>query len=162
MASTYSAKLAKKSEQLVRYARSPEYLSHHLKRSMGRMNSREVQRERRQRAWKRDLSLRANGTVDPWYGCNLLDMLVEYAVNYTFPWSKFWSREPSLSHCWRSRRRRPRNIKCMRSSCREWLRRWTLSLFRFMTQQMYFSPNRPTTSSMRSIPHSSMVWPNIK
>ncbi|KAJ3510060.1 hypothetical protein NLJ89_g4887 [Agrocybe chaxingu] len=37
--------------------------------------------------WKRDLSLRANGTIDPWYGCFLLDMFIDYALNYTFPWT---------------------------------------------------------------------------
>ena len=59
-----------------------------MKRLVGPKDPREVQREKRQRSWKRDLSDRANGTIDPWYGCNLLDELVEYAVNFTFPWSK--------------------------------------------------------------------------
>ncbi|KAI0831822.1 Alpha/Beta hydrolase protein [Trametes gibbosa] len=36
---------------------------------------------------KRDLSLRANGTIDPWYGCFIYDEMVEYALNYTFPWN---------------------------------------------------------------------------
>jgi carboxypeptidase D len=31
---------------------------------------------------------RANGTIDPFYGC-LLDELIDYAVNFTFPWSMF-------------------------------------------------------------------------
>ncbi|KAI0773268.1 Alpha/Beta hydrolase protein [Trametes elegans] len=43
-------------------------------------------------AVKRDLSLRANGTVDPWYGCFLMDELVDYAVNYSQPWSVAHSR----------------------------------------------------------------------
>ena len=38
------------------------------------------------RAWKRDLSQRANGTIDPYYGCNIYLELLEYAVNYTYPW----------------------------------------------------------------------------
>ena len=37
---------------------------------------------------KRDLSGRANGTIDPFYGCFLLDELIDYAVNFTFPWCK--------------------------------------------------------------------------
>ncbi|KAJ6518365.1 alpha/beta-hydrolase [Mycena vulgaris] len=37
--------------------------------------------------WKRDLSGRANGTIDPLYGCFLLDELIDYAVNFTFPWT---------------------------------------------------------------------------
>lgn len=40
-----------------------------------------------QREWKRDLSARANGTIDPWYGCDLLDFVVDYAHNFTYPWS---------------------------------------------------------------------------
>lgn len=50
--------------------------------------------ERRQaehQQWKRDLSGRANGTIDPFYGCSLLDELIDYAVNFTFPWSKYLS-----------------------------------------------------------------------
>ncbi|KAJ7574418.1 Alpha/Beta hydrolase protein [Mycena floridula] len=37
--------------------------------------------------WKRDLSGRANGTIDPWYGCILLTELIDYAINFTFPWT---------------------------------------------------------------------------
>ena len=40
-------------------------------------------------AAKRDLSLRANGTIDPWYGCFLFDEMVDYALNYTWPWSEW-------------------------------------------------------------------------
>ena len=36
---------------------------------------------------KRDLSGRANGTIDPWYGCDIYDELIDYAVNFSFPWS---------------------------------------------------------------------------
>ncbi|KAJ7934228.1 alpha/beta-hydrolase [Mycena leptocephala] len=38
-------------------------------------------------AWKRDLAGRANGTLDPWYGCFLLAEMWDYALNFTFPWS---------------------------------------------------------------------------
>ncbi|KAI0705478.1 alpha/beta-hydrolase [Earliella scabrosa] len=37
--------------------------------------------------WKRDLSQRANGTIDPWYGCDIFDEMRDYAVNFTFPWT---------------------------------------------------------------------------
>ncbi|KAH0834740.1 Alpha/Beta hydrolase protein [Lanmaoa asiatica] len=37
--------------------------------------------------WKRDLAGRANGTIDPWYQCNLYTEMIDYAVNFTFPWS---------------------------------------------------------------------------
>ena len=36
---------------------------------------------------KRDLSLRANGTIDSWYGCFIYDELIDYALNYSAPWS---------------------------------------------------------------------------
>lgn len=45
-----------------------------------------------QRQWKRDLSGRAqDGTIDSWYGCLLLDEFLDYALNFTFPWSKHYS-----------------------------------------------------------------------
>jgi carboxypeptidase D len=37
---------------------------------------------------RRGLEGRANGTIDPWYQCDLFDELWDYAVNYTFPWSE--------------------------------------------------------------------------
>ncbi|KAF8637623.1 hypothetical protein AX17_002692 [Amanita inopinata Kibby_2008] len=36
---------------------------------------------------KRDLTGRANGTIDSWYGCLLLDEFIDYAINFTFPWN---------------------------------------------------------------------------
>lgn len=45
-------------------------------------------REERRQAWKRDLSGRANGTIDPFYGCFLLDEVTDYAQNFSFPWSE--------------------------------------------------------------------------
>lgn len=42
-----------------------------------------------QNQWKRDLRGRANGTVDRWYGCDLLTEMVDYAINFSFPWSKY-------------------------------------------------------------------------
>ena len=38
--------------------------------------------------WKRDLSGRPNGSIDPWYGCFLFQEMIDYAINFTFPWSK--------------------------------------------------------------------------
>ncbi|KIM76059.1 hypothetical protein PILCRDRAFT_826709 [Piloderma croceum F 1598] len=43
-------------------------------------------REEKRKQWKRDLSGRANGTLDPWYACFLLEELLDYATNFTFPW----------------------------------------------------------------------------
>ncbi|KAJ7853808.1 alpha/beta-hydrolase [Mycena olivaceomarginata] len=44
-------------------------------------------REERHATWKRDLTGRANGTLDPWYGCFLFGEMWDYAFNFTFPWS---------------------------------------------------------------------------
>ncbi|EIW57736.1 alpha/beta-hydrolase [Trametes versicolor FP-101664 SS1] len=56
-------------------------------RSLGKRAEFFERREENRREWKRDLSGRANGTIDPNYGCFLLDELIDYAVNFTFPWS---------------------------------------------------------------------------
>ena len=53
-------------------------------------------REIRRRSWieskrsvtKRDLTGRANGTIDPFYGCFLTDELEDYALNFSVPWSE--------------------------------------------------------------------------
>jgi carboxypeptidase D len=37
--------------------------------------------------YQRDLNGRANGTLDPWYGCDLVDELIDYALNFSLPWS---------------------------------------------------------------------------
>jgi hypothetical protein len=39
--------------------------------------------------WKRDLRGRANGTIDPTYGCDLYTEMIDYAINYTFPWCEY-------------------------------------------------------------------------
>ena len=36
---------------------------------------------------RRDLSGRANGTIDPWYGCFIYDEMIDYAFNFSQPWS---------------------------------------------------------------------------
>jgi len=38
--------------------------------------------------WKRDLSQRVNGSTDPWYKCDLWQLMIDYTRNYTFPWSE--------------------------------------------------------------------------
>ena len=45
---------------------------------------------------KRDLIGRANGTIDPWYGCFIYDEMIDYALNYTYPWGRF-SEESAFS-----------------------------------------------------------------
>jgi len=39
--------------------------------------------------WKRDLAGRANGTIDPWYQCDLYTEMIAYAINFTFPWCTY-------------------------------------------------------------------------
>jgi len=39
--------------------------------------------------WKRDLAGRANGTIDPWYQCDLYSEMIDYALNFTFPWCTY-------------------------------------------------------------------------
>ncbi|KAI0791967.1 Alpha/Beta hydrolase protein [Abortiporus biennis] len=36
---------------------------------------------------KRDLTGRANGTIDPWYQCLLYEEMIDYALNFSLPWS---------------------------------------------------------------------------
>ena len=65
------------------------------KRSTSRLAARRLrEREMWVRDWvasKRDLSGRANGTIDPYYGCFLLSELQDYALNYSLPWSAYIS-----------------------------------------------------------------------
>ncbi|TFK29733.1 alpha/beta-hydrolase [Coprinopsis marcescibilis] len=44
-------------------------------------------REMSRELWKRDISDRLEGVIDPWYGCFLLDMAIDYALNFTYPWN---------------------------------------------------------------------------
>ena len=53
------------------------------------------------REWKRDLSTRPNGTIDPWYGCDLLDFVIDYALNFTYPWSNNTPLGFDVSDNWR-------------------------------------------------------------
>ena len=48
---------------------------------------------------KRDLSGRANGTIDPWYGCDLYDEMIDYALNFSLPWSGCYSRSLRFAIC---------------------------------------------------------------
>ena len=61
----------------------------HMKRSKVTPRSLEPGSTRFQKReqWKRDLTGRANGTIDPWYGCDLYDEMIDYALNFSLPWS---------------------------------------------------------------------------
>lgn len=43
---------------------------------------------RKREQWKRDLSGRAKGTLDPQYLCDIYDEMIDYALNFSIPWSK--------------------------------------------------------------------------
>ena len=79
-------------------SRRPSRLVKHLVKALANDNAgnkkrdhlttRELEvRESRRREWKRDLSGRANGTINPAYGCFLSDELEDYALNFSIPWS---------------------------------------------------------------------------
>ncbi|KAJ7208969.1 alpha/beta-hydrolase [Mycena pura] len=52
------------------------------------LNARDLQRrEERHESWKRSLAGRPNGTLDPFYGCDLFSEMWDYAFNFTFPWT---------------------------------------------------------------------------
>ncbi|KAF7378053.1 Carboxypeptidase [Mycena sanguinolenta] len=52
------------------------------------LNRREaIRREESRQEWKRSLAGRADGTLDPMYGCYLLDEMWDYAVNFSSPWA---------------------------------------------------------------------------
>ncbi|KAG6812783.1 hypothetical protein H0H92_000553 [Tricholoma furcatifolium] len=70
-----SSRQSFKAELAKRYARQERKLSRR-------------ERERKRAAWKRDfLTGRSFDVIDPWYGCLQLDMFIDYALNYTFPWT---------------------------------------------------------------------------
>lgn len=56
-----------------------------------------IAREHARRTWleekriikKRDLTGRANGTIDPFYGCFLSEEIEDYALNFSLPWSTY-------------------------------------------------------------------------
>ncbi|KII85865.1 hypothetical protein PLICRDRAFT_44287 [Plicaturopsis crispa FD-325 SS-3] len=74
-----SSRKAFRSKQTLEIEMASRYAAVSRKRSVDRMD--ELKR------WKRDLSGRANGTLDPWYACDLYDEMLDYAINFTYPWS---------------------------------------------------------------------------
>lgn len=48
----------------------------------------EAERLAKREQWKRDLSGRANGTIDPYYKCDIYDEMIDYALNFSLPWSE--------------------------------------------------------------------------
>ena len=57
-----------------------------------RLSSRMLrEREEKREIIKRNLIDRTNGSIDPWYGCFTTSMASDYALNFSFPWSKCYS-----------------------------------------------------------------------
>ena len=54
---------------------------------------------KRDGAWlaRRDLSMRANGTIDTWYGCLIYDEMIDYALNFSAPWSEWFHHDLNLT-----------------------------------------------------------------
>ncbi|KAI0695227.1 alpha/beta-hydrolase [Cytidiella melzeri] len=60
--------------------------------SLEEIERREIKRQswlasKRSVLQNRDLSGRANGTIDPWYGCFLSNEVQDYALNFSMPWN---------------------------------------------------------------------------
>ncbi|KAF9244678.1 alpha beta-hydrolase [Melanogaster broomeanus] len=77
----YKAKFTKQAFLL----EAQERFATKLTKRDGALSKRE--RIRARDVWKRNVAGRANGTIDSWYGCDLYDEMLDYAINFTFPWS---------------------------------------------------------------------------
>ncbi|KAI0083861.1 Alpha/Beta hydrolase protein [Irpex rosettiformis] len=89
-----SALLKKRFRALVHAVEAPEVGI--VKRDSIPTHAEMEARDHRRRAWlarkneqlhRRDLRGRANGTIDPWYGCFLTSELQDYALNFSMPWN---------------------------------------------------------------------------
>ncbi len=71
--------------------RALEVDSHMAKRNLkARSLDAGAERIQKRDQWKRDFVDQANETavLDPYYGCDLYDELMDYALNFSLPWSK--------------------------------------------------------------------------
>ena len=85
----YGSTVAGSSRSQLRYSSFASAFRSRLRTNLAKApaNLDKRKRELSQREWKRDLSTRPNGTIDPWYGCDLFDFVIDYALNYTYPWT---------------------------------------------------------------------------
>ncbi|KAG2747251.1 alpha/beta-hydrolase [Suillus brevipes Sb2] len=81
----YRARQGRFSKNLFLAEMEQRYNARLAKRDTSNLSKHE--RLRARDAWKRDLAGRANGTIDTWYGCDVYDEMLDYAINFTFPWS---------------------------------------------------------------------------
>ena len=84
--SKYNTKLTKKQFMLELQDRLVAKLR---KRESEGALSEHSERLRARDIWKRDLAGRANGTIDPWYLCDVYSEMIDYALNFTFPWCTY-------------------------------------------------------------------------
>lgn len=101
---------------------------------------------------KRSLLDSANGTINPTYGCNLFDEMIDFALNYSVPW-----REPSCCSC-----PLPTLISLYRGACTQWLQRaihvpLSHSLSNFSLHSATMSRTLSTLEFERTPRYSSMV-----
>ncbi|KAF7361130.1 Carboxypeptidase [Mycena sanguinolenta] len=77
------------SPEVARKARSKLSLETLAKQSSRYQASSDITKRQlaKREEWKRDLSDRPNGTLDPWYGCYIYNEALDYATNFTFPWT---------------------------------------------------------------------------
>ena len=69
-----------------------EVSARHAKRVAEGHHARPEERRRRHDIWKRNTAVsNINSTADLWYGCYLWNEMVDYALNFTYPWSTFHS-----------------------------------------------------------------------
>lgn len=83
----YRARQGRFSKNLFLAEMEQRYNARLAKRDTSNLSKHE--RLRARDAWKRDLAGRANGTIDTWYGCDVYDEMLDYAINFTFPWCTF-------------------------------------------------------------------------
>ncbi|KIJ51875.1 hypothetical protein M422DRAFT_26559 [Sphaerobolus stellatus SS14] len=57
-----------------------------LSKRMGAKAPRSLAANSPAEVWRRGLDGRAKGTIDPWYGCDTYDEMVDYALNFSAPW----------------------------------------------------------------------------
>lgn len=94
VAARHAETLARRAEHPTRHTENPARRAHHAEHLAHRAEN-VVERLRKRDIWKRTLS---NDTINPQYGCDVWDEMVDYATNFTFPWSAFPPLPPPLYH----------------------------------------------------------------
>lgn len=81
-------KLAKKVTRLQNRGFVAEVAHRHATRQTAGQLAEPIHERLRKRAtWKLDMT--NSSGINPYYGCDVWDEMIDYALNYTFPWSKY-------------------------------------------------------------------------